>query len=348
MGIVISASHNPFFDNGIKLFQAKSGKLSEEDETAISDFFMQSFNETIDQNLGDREIAVWDDAKKSYLKNVTSHFPSDFLSGFTVVLDCAHGSTYHIAPLIFEHLGATVITLSSQPNGKNINDGCGALHPESLQKHVIAHKADIGFAFDGDGDRVIAVNKHGEIKDGDDLLDLLLALPRFQTLDRVVGTVMTNKGFEYALLQKNKTLMRTSVGDKYIALCLDAEQLPLGGENSGHIIIKDYLSTGDGIFVALKVLESMIINKNWLLTTFEKHAQILINLPVKSKKDLAQRPCAEIIAAHEIDLGDGRVLVRYSGTENVLRIMTEALHHERAYACALSLAQQLQDVLNAE
>jgi len=355
IGIVISASHNPYIDNGIKLFQAKTGKLSPEDEQMISEFFAQS----LDQNteiLRDQEIiqeiiwqeVIWEEAAYKYIKNITERFSPGFLAGYIVVLDCAHGATYKVAEVIFKQLGASVIAYSVEPDGININKNCGSLHTENIQKAVLAHGADIGFAFDGDGDRVIAINKNGQIKDGDDILALLLELPEYNKLDRIVGTVMTNQGFENALKHKNKLLLRTSVGDKYIASCLDTEMLPLGGENSGHIIIKDYLATGDGIFVALKVLESMIVNKNWLLQTFDKHAQILINLPVKKKKDLAQEPCLDIISAHEQNLRDGRILVRYSGTENVLRVMTEAFDYEQAKACASSLAQKLQEILNAD
>lgn len=360
IGIVISASHNPYHDNGIKLFQEKTGKLTPEDEHIICDFFtkypgtqtdisIETNPETIlEKKLSTNKTIIWEQARDSYIKAVTERFTPDFLLGYTIVLDCAHGATYNVAQSIFNKLGASVITLAVEPDGTNINNSCGSLHPENLQKAVVAHNAHVGFAFDGDGDRVIAVDKHGTIKDGDDILALLLELPEYKNLDRVVGTVMTNNGFEESLVRKNKLLLRTPVGDKYIAACLDTEKLLLGGENSGHIIMKDYLATGDGIFVALKVLESMIINKNWLLKTFNKHAQILINLPITTKQDLAQEPCVSIILQHERDLHDGRVLVRYSGTENVLRVMAEGPNYEQTHACARLLAQELQEVLNTE
>jgi phosphoglucosamine mutase len=262
-----------------------------------------------------------------------------------VVLDCANGAAYKIAPEIFRALGATVITIADTPNGTNINDNCGSLHPEELARVVVARGADAGFAFDGDADRVIAVNRLGVIKDGDDILTLLLNLPSYQNIAHVVGTLFTNKGFEEYLVGQGKHLFRTKVGEKYVASKLEEEKLPLGGEVSGHILTRDYSATGDGILVALKVLESIIASSNWDMVTFKKFPQVLINVPVRHKHDLALQPYAALIEEYERTMSPGRVIVRYSGTEPLLRVMTEAPTHEQAHCVAKKLAEALQKAL---
>ncbi|MCK4517203.1 hypothetical protein KAT92_00370, partial [Candidatus Babeliales bacterium] len=324
-GIVISASHNPYTDNGIKLFDAKTGKLSADDEASIVEFFELPANPS-----------------HSYAENIISRFKPNFLANKKIVLDCANGATYKLAPEIFEKLGASVITLFANPNGKNINTNCGALFTQSLQEAVLQKNADIGFAFDGDGDRVIAVNKHGIVKNGDDFLAILLDHPDFAQEKTVVGTVMTNHGLALHLKQQQIKLIRTQVGDKNIAAYLEKENLLLGGEASGHLIIKNYLNTGDGIYVALKVLESLIINKNLDMQTFTKMPHVLVNIPVKQKRDLDERQYQSIINKHEKQLHDGRLLVRYSGTENLLRVMVEDQSPEHATTLAKSLSDQLQ------
>ncbi|MFA6527150.1 MAG: hypothetical protein WCT20_01870 [Candidatus Babeliales bacterium] len=348
-GIIISASHNPYYDNGIKLFDAQTGKLTDADEQCIMQCFEAFFNQPSTLTLSTTTDAVsWHEASTTYINNVCALFTPEYLKGLTIVLDCANGATFSVAPAIFANLGANVIALNIEPTGTNINDQCGSLHPESLAQMVIKHNADFGFAFDGDGDRVIAVNNQGLIKDGDDLLEILLQHPAYKDTNCLVGTVMTNKGLENLLVSRNQALIRTKVGDKHVAQQLEKENLPLGGEASGHIIIKDYLVTGDGIFVALKTLESIVASGNTLMQTFEKHAQVIINIRVTHKKDLASTSIKPIIDQHEQTLASGRVLVRYSGTENVLRIMTEALQHDHAQTCASSLALHLSNVLNTE
>jgi phosphoglucosamine mutase len=211
---------------------------------------------------------------------------------------------------------------------------------------VKQHNADIGFAFDGDGDRLIVVNKHGNIKNGDDLLFLLLSLPEFKEITTVVGTVMSNQGFEDALKKNNKQLIRTKVGDKYVAQEMKKQHLPLGGEISGHIIIKNYLSTSDGIFVALKILLAIVQTKNWKLETFTPYPQHLINVAINNKKDLTLPPLANIIKKYESTLIDGHILVRYSGTENILRVMVEASKQETVINTANELAKELKQVID--
>lgn len=329
-GIVISASHNPYSDNGIKLFDATTGKITKEDELIICNYF-STLNDT---NL-------WKDSGSEYIKNILSFFQPKFLKGKKIVLDCANGATHSVAPKIFESLGATVIAISTEPNGININEKCGALHPELAQKEVIIQKADAGFAFDGDGDRVIAISKTGKIKDGDDALTLLLQHPEFKNVKSVVGTIMTNHGFSILLKELGKKLIRTDVGDRYVAEKLAQENLIIGGEPSGHVIINTYLNSGDGIFTALKVLESITITNNWNMDTFDKTPQICINIPISKKDDLSRECYVKLLNEAEKKLLNGRVIVRYSGTENLLRVMVEDQTEESAKNAAQILGDKL-------
>ncbi len=345
-GIIISASHNPYQDNGIKIIDSTRGKLSDEDEKTISVLCITSTLKSVDYStLGTEQC--WSQAEQQYTNTITCFFKPHFLQGKTVVLDCANGATFQLAQYIFEQFGATVIVINNQPNGRNINDQCGALHLQGLQQAVHRYHADAGFAFDGDGDRCIAVNKHGNIKDGDDILALLLEHPHYQQTLAVVGTIMTNQGLEQHIKNKGKKLLRTAVGDKYVAERLEQEELVIGGEQSGHIIIRDYLNTGDGIFTALRVLESMIYNNNWNMHTFTKYPQVLINVPIGVKKDLTQEPLASYIATSREQLHAGRLIVRYSGTEYVVRIMIEDDDYNHANTIGNQLAKQLQQELSS-
>ena len=271
---------------------------------------------------------------------MTEYFPG-MLTGLTIVLDVAHGATYQVAPEIFSRLGAQVIAINHEPDGYNINKACGALHLTSLQESVTRFQADIGFAFDGDGDRVIAVNRHGIVKNGDDILALLLEHPDYESVPEIVGTIMTNQGLVPFLKEKNKQLIRTSVGDKYIAEQLTKKQLLLGGEPSGHIILQNMINTGDGILVALKLLETLQHTENWDLETFTPFPQVMLNIPVAHKRDLNELPYRTIIDAAEQQLPEGRILVRYSGTELLLRVMVESNTHTGAMQACQDLANTL-------
>lgn len=342
-GIIISASHNPYEDNGIKIMDAITGKLSPQDERLITQLLHapQLHNNNKPHSLDYGSDVTLVNAQDIYCNKLVSLFEPGFLNGITVVLDTAHGATYQVAPRIFTALGATVITLHDQPNGSNINKNCGALHLEALQAGVIKHNAHIGFAFDGDGDRVMAVNKHGEVKDGDDMLTLLLTHPAYSNGTTVVGTVMTNEGFAQLLAEQGKELIRTPVGDKHIAEKLNAHKLLLGGEPSGHIILRDLIYTGDGILVALRILEAILRSQNWLLTTFTKYPQVTLNVPVSSKRDLGEYSLRSLITQAEQILAKGRILVRYSGTENVLRVMVETDSLDQAQSVCKQLAHNL-------
>jgi len=342
--LIISASHNPYHDNGIKIVDRKNSKLSLVDELHISQLYEQQLSKPSSYTvLGTDELSIhW---IHFYYDYMLSQFPANFLHGVTVVLDCAHGATATTAPFIFKTLGAQVIILNDAPNGRNINEDCGAVHPERLAQAIITHKAHIGFAFDGDGDRVIAVTHDGTIKNGDDILALLLDHPDYHATPTVVGTVMSNYGLEHYLSKRQCTLARTCVGDKYICEYLNVHQLLMGGEQSGHIILKDYLGTGDGVFTALRVVQTILLTNNWNIETFTKYPQITISVPVTQKHDLQSPHLALLIQEYQSQLQAGRLLVRYSGTENVLRVMVEDQDQHNAERICQKLSELLQKEL---
>lgn len=342
---IISASHNPFDDNGIKILD-HSGKLSERDEQAITQIFYAHQKPTDYRTLG--KDLMFGNAESLYCAKIAAHFAPTMLKGLKIVLDCAHGATYRTAPRIFKKLGAQVITINNKPNGYNINEQCGAVHPEQLQQEVLLHEADAGFAFDGDGDRVVAVNHLGEVKEGDDILALLAEHPAYTKQTTIVGTVMTNCGLEAHLHKSNKTLVRTPVGDKHIVHKLAEQDLMLGGEPSGHIVCGDLLMAGDGVLAALRVMESVIATGNRAMKSFEKYPSVLINIQTHYKPDLTQEPCASIIAHAQQILPLGRIVIRYSGTEPLLRIMIEAESYAVAEKHAADLAQKIEIILRKE
>lgn len=340
-GIIISASHNPYHDNGIKLI-TKQGKISAADEQEITDLFYQQNSSYSYDTLG--TMYSCNNAAQQYATYVRSFFKPLFLDGITVVLDCAHGATSALAPTIFNECGARTLVINNKPSGTNINDRCGSVLPEQLQQAVLENHADIGFAFDGDGDRVIAVNRQGIIKTGDDFLALLCQHPLYAKESGVVGTVLSNYGLQRLLENSHKQLIRTDVGDKYVGRALKTHNLLLGGEQSGHLIMRDYLDSGDGIFAALRILEAIISTNNWDFESFTPYPQIQINVPIKEKKDLSQPPLATIIASYQQQI-EGRLIVRYSGTEQVLRIMVEDNNLARAQNIATNLSNTLQQQL---
>jgi phosphoglucosamine mutase len=340
--VIISASHNKWSDNGIKIMSRQTGKLTLEDEITISSFIEEPVI------LDSRTFATYDlepAFKDIYIQKLIWQFPSQLLSGKKIVLDVAHGATYEVAPAIFKALGAAVVTLHNRPTGYNINDQCGTLHLKALQHAILETNAHVGFAFDGDGDRVIAINKQGIIKDGDDILALLSQHPAYKDEKTVVGTVMSNEGLAHFLKTAGKSFLRTQVGDKHILEQLAADNLTLGGEPAGHIICKDIIPTGDGILTALRVCEALLFSRNDEFATFEKFPQTLINIPIKIKKDLTQSPFHQIITAMQERLSSGRILVRFSGTEPLLRIMVEAPCSQIAQSIAQELSAQLSSIL---
>ena len=328
-GIVISASHNPYFDNGIKFFNGQGSKLSDELELQI-EAMIDSPMETVDsEQLGKASRIV--DAAGRYVEYCKSTFPDELsLKGMTLVIDCAHGATYHIAPAVFEELGATTVVIGATPDGYNINDGVGSTEPAALQAKVLEEGADIGIAFDGDGDRLQMVNAKGELLTGDDVL-YVLAMHRLANGDSdagIVGTLMTNMGLELALEAGGLRLARAKVGDRYVRELMVAEGWSLGGESSGHIICGNLSTTGDGVIAALQVLAAVRASGKSLevLTSgFNPLPQVLVNVRITKGFDLSAHPTiAEACRRVESELeGRGRLLLRPSGTEPVIRVMVE-------------------------
>lgn len=340
--VIITASHNPYHDNGIKIIDRVMGKLSTADEEAITQLFYEELNLNA-PTVGSLQQLIG--AEHTYLAVLATYFPANFLAGKTIVLDCAHGATSIVAPAAFNNFGATVKVLNNAPDGRNINHACGAVHPEQVAAQVKEHNADIGFAFDGDGDRVVAVSKDGIIKDGDDILALLSQHPVYAHEAAICCTIMSNAGLAEFATSHGKELIRTPVGDKHVSAALKKNKLLLGGEQSGHILLADFLSSGDGIFAALRLCEVALHTQNWQLESFEHVAQLMINIPVQEKRDLVQPDIAAIIAAHTHQLDNGTLIVRYSGTENLLRVMIQHKDANHAKMVGESLVQDLKQVL---
>ena len=332
-GIVISASHNPFQDNGIKIFSHEGLKLPDEKELEIEKLIFSNKMHTLHPSHSELgKASRMDDARGRYIVFLKNTFPKQHtLEGTKIVLDCAHGATYRVAPDTFFELGADVISLFDEPNGENINANCGSQHPETLAEEVIKNKADVGFAFDGDGDRCIAVDEKGTVLTGDQIMaSCAKEMKKEGTLNNnlVVCTVMSNIGFGIALKELGIEQKATKVGDRYVLEEMQAKGSVIGGEESGHIIFLDHHTTGDGIITALQVLAAMKKAQkplSELAQVMKVFPQKLINIDVKSKPELSAIPeIQQIIEGVEKQLGDkGRVLVRYSGTQNMCRVMVE-------------------------
>lgn len=328
-GIVISASHNHYHDNGIKFFSRHGAKLPDEIELAIEAELDKPMVTVASDLLGKAERVV--DARGRYIEFCKSTIPINTdLRGLRIVVDCAHGATYHIAPDVFNELGAEVIELGVEPNGLNINDGCGSTHPEAMQNAVRAHGADLGIALDGDGDRLIMADHTGTLVDGDEIL-FMIAKSRHAagSLGKgVVGTVMSNFGLEAALRARDIPFHRAAVGDRYVLELMQRENIALGGESSGHIVCLDRTSTGDGIVSALQVLAEMVTSGQTLhelKSGMEKYPQRLINVRIAQRSDFMASPAVQdALRDAETRLAKrGRVLLRPSGTEPVVRVMVE-------------------------
>lgn len=349
-GIVISASHNPYYDNGIKFFSSQGSKLPDELELAIEEQLAMPMTTVDSAELGKAVRIV--DAPGRYIEFCKSTVSSDItLAGIKLVVDCANGAAYHIAPNVFRELGAEVIEIGVEPNGLNINLECGATHPEMLRQHVLAEKAHLGIALDGDGDRLIMVDHTGSILDGDELLYIIAKQRREAgTLEGgVVGTVMSNLGLEQVLRANDVDFVRVPVGDRHIIAELIKRKWHLGGEPSGHIVCLDSTTTGDGIVTALQVLSAMQHKQQSLAELkvgLHKYPQVLVNVKVDSACELHLKPkIQDALQSVEGELGaTGRVLLRRSGTESMVRVMVEGKDQVRV----TQLAHQLADVVKAE
>ncbi|WP_086930799.1 phosphoglucosamine mutase [Agarilytica rhodophyticola] len=342
-GFVISASHNPYHDNGIKLFNTEGVKLTDELELEIEAQLEQTM--TMSKDLG--KASRLSDANGRYIEFCKGTMPWGFsLHGLNIVLDCANGATYHLAPKVFAELGAHVTSIGVEPNGHNINLECGATKLNQLQKKVLEEDADLGIAFDGDGDRVMFVDHKGEIVDGDQLLYIIASFRKKYegVCEGVVGTLMTNFGFEMGMKNLGIPFDRAKVGDRYVIESMKKNNWHIGGESSGHIVCSDVTTTGDGIISALQVMKALVTEKECLhdiKQNMQKLPQVMINVPVKNAIKLDENTSIKqaIDAAESQMEGKGRVLLRPSGTEPVIRVMVEGQHHDLVSRLAKELAE---------
>ena len=328
-GIVISASHNPYFDNGIKFFSVDGTKLPDTLEHKIEKYIDSPMTTVESSNLG--KASRLEDAAGRYIEFCKSTVSAQMdFKNLRIVVDCAHGATYHIAPHVFSEVGAEVMTIGAEPNGLNINEECGATKPELLAEKVIEYRADLGIALDGDGDRLIMVDHKGEVVDGDELIYIIAKSKKDagELKSEVIGTLMTNLGMEHALKELGINLLRANVGDRYVMEMLLKHKAILGGEGSGHIICLDKTTTGDGIVAALQVLAEVQRSGkslHQLKSGMNKYPQILLNVRINKKVNLDEMDSIKkAVASVEKKLADkGRVLLRASGTEPLIRVMVE-------------------------
>ncbi|AUJ70370.1 MULTISPECIES: phosphoglucosamine mutase [unclassified Pseudoalteromonas] len=351
-GIVISASHNPYHDNGIKFFGGDGKKLPDEVELAIEAKLDEPMTCVESEKLG--KAKRLESADGRYIEFCKGQFPKELsLEGLKVVLDCANGATYHIAPSVMRELGADVITTACEPNGVNINEKCGATHVEALKKAVLEHQADVGIAYDGDGDRVMMVDHDGHVFDGDDIVYIIACQAHADgTLGGgVVGTVMSNMGLENALKSRGIAFERSKVGDRYVMELLGEKGWKIGGESSGHVLNLDLISTGDGIVSSLQVLAAMVAQNKTLKDLgegFSKYPMKMINVRYSTKDDPTEQDAVKAVVAEvETQLaGKGRVLLRKSGTEPVVRVMVEAQQQKQVIDFAQKIAEVVESVSN--
>ena len=344
-GIVISASHNPYYDNGIKFFSSQGTKLPDDIEEAIEAMLDQPMDCVESADLG--KASRISDAAGRYIEFCKSTFPAHLgLDGYKIVVDCANGATYHIAPNVLRELGAEVIEIGTDPNGININEKCGATDVKALQEKVLETKADVGLAYDGDGDRIMMVDHLGNKVDGDQILFIIAreALRSGQLKGGVVGTLMSNMSLEIALKMLGVPFVRANVGDRYVLEKMVEHGWTLGGENSGHIIIADKNTTGDGIIASLAVLSAMVqyrLSLNELASAVKLFPQVLINVRFAGGANPLESEAVKAVAADvEKRLeGKGRILLRKSGTEPLIRVMVECEDGTLAKQCAEEIAE---------
>jgi len=347
LGVVISASHNPYDDNGIKFFSAKGTKLSDEWESSVEQLIDEPPVWVSSAELG--KAKRLDDAAGRYIEFCKSTFSHDFtLKGMKIVVDAAHGAAYQIAPKVFHELGADVVAIGCSPDGLNINKEVGATHPEALVAAVQLHQADYGIALDGDADRLQLVDKSGRLYNGDELLYLMVTdrLARDEVVPGVVGTLMTNMAVELAFKTKNIEFVRSKVGDRYVLEVLQEKNWLLGGEGSGHLLALDKHTTGDGLISALQVLQACVATGQTmaeLLQNLVLFPQVLLNVRLRKDQNWQENPrMAQVTQEVNAELkGSGRVLIRASGTEPLVRVMVEAKDLALAQSCAQRLADTL-------
>lgn len=357
-GIVISASHNPYYDNGIKFFDSDGFKLPDDWESAMESLVIQNhFKEGLpaDDEMGRNTKII--DADGRYIEFVKATFPRGLsLKNLTIALDCANGAGYRVAPLVFRELDAQVFTYGVSPNGLNINQECGSMHPETVQKGVIDHRADVGIALDGDADRVVLIDEKAQIVDGDTILAICARDMQRRNLlknNRVISTVMSNLGFIKAMEGLGIEVVQSQVGDRYVIQDMLRYESNLGGEQSGHMIFLDHNTTGDGLVCALQVLRIMIETDSKLsdLASFvQSYPQTCVNVKVASKPPLESLQNVQAAIQQVVNtLGNsGRILVRYSGTENICRVMVEGTKHKQVIQLANSVGAAIKEEIGVK
>ena len=350
-GVVISASHNPYYDNGIKFFSGNGKKLSDKMEASIEAYLDQPMEMGSPAALG--KVSRIADAAGRYAEFCKSTYQEQVnLGGLRVVVDAAHGAGYSIAPKVFSELGAEVFSIGASPDGLNINQEVGATSPEALAKEVIARRADIGIALDGDGDRLVMVDHKGAVVDGDELLYIMAAdqVRRGHSVEGIVGTLMSNLGLEQAIREMGLDFHRANVGDRYVMQALEARGWSLGGEGSGHLICLGKTSTGDAIVAALAVLSAMTGTGQQLSVLkqgFQKYPQHMVNVRCDDKTHIEHPSVKQAVAAVESELGNkGRVLLRPSGTEPVIRVMVEGVHKDLVEKSAQAIAESVSRIVH--
>ncbi len=343
LGVMISASHNPMPDNGIKLFSRGGGKLDDAIEAAIEKRMGEPWVRPTGRNVG--RISFDDSAQERYLNHLLASVSTQ-LSGLKIVVDCANGASSHVAPIAYQKAGANVVAIHDQPNGWNINENCGSTHLSDLQARVIAEKADFGIAHDGDADRCLAVDAAGNVIDGDAIMTILARGFKARGAlksNTIVGTVMSNLGFIHAMKEAGIEVVTTAVGDRYVLEKMLENDYSLGGEQSGHLIMREFANTGDGILTALQLAQEVVRSGkslSQLAESMKRFPQVLINVPNVAKEKLHSSPAINAaIAKAEATLADsGRVLLRASGTEPLIRVMVEAASDNLAQEIAAELA----------
>lgn len=349
-GVVISASHNPYQDNGVKFFSAEGTKLSDDTEHEIEDYLDRDLETVSSEKLG--KVERVDDAAGRYIEFCKRTLPSHItLDGFRIVIDCANGATYHVSPDVLTELGADVVKIAASPDGFNINEGCGATSLALLQRSVKEFRADLGIALDGDGDRLMMVDHTGEVVNGDEILAIIAAhrMQQDGLKEDVVGTLMSNLGLEKAIVDMGLNFHRADVGDRYVMELLRKSGGVLGGESSGHIIVRDRIATGDGTIAALQVLYAMIFSGKSLhdlKQVMTKYPQTLINVRINNKIDLNEnKKIQAAVKEAEAQMGNsGRVLLRASGTEPLIRVMVEAEDEKHTQQYAQFIADVVEKV----
>ena len=345
-GIIITASHNPAHDNGIKIVLQQGHELTKTDEHIIQSFFDACLEQSLQPSLLGFTYTPYPEAAAEYVTTLKKHFAPRFLSGLSIGLDCANGAASAFAPALFEHLGARVVAINTSPNGKNINQDCGSNHPSALRALVLEHKLTCGFAFDGDGDRVIAIDAQGHLKTGDDLLFIISTNPTRKRQGPVVGTTMSNSGLRKALAHQTRTFAAANVGERDVIKTMNENGSNLGGEPSGHIIAREYLMCSDGIFAALATLDAALMTNNIELASFTHQPQAIKSIRVASKIPLETPEIHALLTKYQALVAPNMMLVRYSGTEPLIRILLEAETHEQANQQATNISNELAAAIN--